>query len=216
MSTTHGNYINGTWIDSESGKTFDVLNPSNTDEVVRRYQDSTMADVEAAIEAAVATQDEWATTPEPERGAILKQAGQLLEERKEETTTMLVREEGKTQSEAAGEVQRAIDIFAYYAQKARDLGGVVKSPSSPKKEIYTKREPLGTVGLITPWNYPDRNPCLETRPRAGYWQYSGRETCVSCAQRDTDHCRVPRRGWLACWCCKRCNRIWERCRRTTN
>ncbi|UPM44471.1 aldehyde dehydrogenase family protein [Halocatena salina] len=164
MPTTYGNYINGTWVDSESGETFDVLNPSDTDEVVGRYQDSTTTDAEAAIEAAVAAQDEWATTPGPERGAILKQAGRLLEERKKETTTMLVREEGKTQSEAAGEVQRAIDIFAYYAQKARDLGGVVKSPSSPKKEIYTKREPLGTVGLITPWNYPIAIPAWKLAP----------------------------------------------------
>lgn len=164
MPTTYGNYINGTWVDSESGKTFDVLNPSNTDEVVGRYQDSTTTDVEAAIETAVAAQDNWAETPGPERGAILKRAGQCLEERTEETTKTLVQEEGKTRSEAAGEVQRAIDIFAYYAQKARDLGGVVKSPSGPRKELYTKREPLGTVGLITPWNYPIAIPAWKLAP----------------------------------------------------
>jgi 2,5-dioxopentanoate dehydrogenase len=164
MPTTYGNYVNGTWTDSEAGETFDVLNPATTDEVVGRYQSSTTVDVETAIETAVAAQDNWAGTPGPERGAILQQAGQLLEARKEKTTTTLVREEGKTRSEAAGEVQRAIDIFAYYAQKARDLGGVVKSPSGPKKELYTKREPLGTVGLITPWNYPIAIPAWKLAP----------------------------------------------------
>lgn len=164
MSTVYRNYINGDWTDSQSGETFEVLNPASTDEVVSRHQKSGREDTEAAIDAAVDASEEWRNTPGPSRGAILRDAASLLEARKEETTETLVREEGKTRSEASGEVQRAIDIFYYYAEKARDLGGAMKSPSSTGKDLYTKREPLGTVGLITPWNYPIAIPAWKLAP----------------------------------------------------
>ncbi len=164
MSTVHRNYVDGEWIESRSGDTFQVRNPANTGEVVGKFQASTGADAHAAIQAAVAAQEEWATTPGPSRGAILKETAQLLESRKDELTETLTREEGKTLTEAGGEVQRAIDIFGYYAEKARDLGGAVKSPSGTDKQLHTKREPLGTVSLITPWNYPIAIPAWKLAP----------------------------------------------------
>ncbi|WP_135305535.1 2,5-dioxovalerate dehydrogenase [Haloarcula amylovorans] len=164
MPEEYGNYVSGEWTESESAETFDVLNPANTNEVVARFQQSSTADTEVAIKAAVDAQKKWANTPGPERGSVLQDASQILAERKTETTELLVREEGKTRSEAAGEVQRAIDIFAYYSQKSMDLGGVVKSPSGREKELYTKSEPLGTVGIITPWNYPIAIPAWKLAP----------------------------------------------------
>ncbi|GAA0681939.1 aldehyde dehydrogenase family protein [Natronoarchaeum mannanilyticum] len=164
MPTVYENYVDGEWVVSESGDTFDVQNPAEPSSIVGRFQSSSPADVDAAIDAAVAAQETWANTPGPERGDVLKRTGELLEERKESATEALVREEGKTRSEAAGEVQRAIDIFAYYAQKSLDLGGISKSPSGRNKDLYTKREPLGTVGLITPWNYPVAIPAWKLAP----------------------------------------------------
>lgn len=164
MSTVHRNYVGGEWIESRSGDTFQVLNPANRGEVVGEFQASTGEDAHAAIQAAVAAQEEWATTPGPSRGAILTETAQLLESRKDELIETLTREEGKTLTEAGGEVQRAIDIFGYYAEKARDLGGAVKSPSGTDKQLYTKREPLGTVSLITPWNYPVAIPAWKLAP----------------------------------------------------
>ncbi|WP_436348682.1 aldehyde dehydrogenase family protein [Natronorubrum sp. FCH18a] len=164
MPTAHRNYVDGEWVESSSGDTFEVLNPANTNEVVGEFQSSTAEDAEAAVEAAVAGKDEWASTPGPERGTILKETAQILEDQKDELTETLTREEGKTLDEAGGEVQRAIDIFYYYAQKASDLGGTVKSSSSTDTELYTKREPLGTVALITPWNYPIAIPAWKLAP----------------------------------------------------
>jgi aldehyde dehydrogenase (NAD+) len=164
MPETYGNYVGGDWTESASEETLEVLNPADSDEVVSTFTASTAADAEAAVEAAVAAQDEWGTTPGPSRGAVLRATGQALEARKDEATETLVREEGKTRSEAAGEVQRAVDIFYYYAEKARDLGGVVKGPSGIDKNLYTKREPLGTVALITPWNYPIAIPAWKIAP----------------------------------------------------
>ncbi|WP_408960205.1 aldehyde dehydrogenase family protein [Natrinema sp. 74] len=164
MSTVYANYIDGQWNESQSGDTFEVQNPADTDDIVGAYQSSTQEDVETAIDAAVDAQDEWANMPGPSRGQVLKKAGNHLDARKDEATETLVREEGKTRSEAAGEVQRAIDIFAYYAEKARDLGGTSKAPSAPGKQLHTKPEPLGTVGLITPWNYPIAIPAWKLAP----------------------------------------------------
>jgi len=164
MTTEHLNYVGGEWVESESGDTFEVYNPANTDEVVGEFQASTEADAVEAIGAANEAEDEWADTPGPARGAILREAAANMADRKDELTETLVEEEGKTRSESAGEVQRAIDIFYYYAEKARDLGGTVKSPSGPSKDLYTVREPLGTVGLITPWNYPVAIPAWKIAP----------------------------------------------------
>jgi aldehyde dehydrogenase (NAD+) len=164
MPTEYGNYVDGEWSEPTANETFAVRNPADSEEVVSRFQDSTTTDAVAAIDAAARTRREWADTPGPERGAILKRTSEALDDRKAEATELLVREEGKTLAEASGEVQRAIDIFAYYGQKARDLGGVVKSPSARDTHLYTEPEPLGTVGLITPWNYPIAIPAWKLAP----------------------------------------------------
>ncbi|GKZ14491.1 aldehyde dehydrogenase family protein [Haladaptatus sp. T7] len=164
MSETTYNYVNGEWIESESGDTIEVENPANPNEVVGRYQSSNTTDATEAVEAAAAAADDWASTPGPERGNILRAAGTLLEERKDELTDVLVAEEGKAHAEAGGEVQRAIDIFHYFAGKAADLGGTMKSPSAPNQNLYTRTEPVGVAALITPWNYPIAIPAWKLAP----------------------------------------------------
>ncbi|NHX36280.1 MULTISPECIES: 2,5-dioxovalerate dehydrogenase [Halolamina] len=161
---SRSNFIDGEWIDAESGDTFDTHDPANPDAVVGTYAQSGAVDAERAIEAALVASDEWADTPGPQRGRILSRASRVLAERKEELTELLVREEGKTQPEAAGEVQRAIDIFDYYGAKARDVGGTVKGASGPDTTLRTKTEPLGVAGLITPWNYPIAIPTWKIAP----------------------------------------------------
>ena len=162
--SVYANYIDGQWKESTAGETFAVTNPAAPDEVVGQFQASTTADTEAAIEAAVAAQADWEGTPGPARGRMLQRTSEELAARKAELTDTLVAEEGKTHSEAAGEVQRAVDIFSYYAGKARELGGVVKASSGTDAELSTRREPLGTVGLITPWNYPIAIPAWKLAP----------------------------------------------------
>ncbi|WP_435335830.1 aldehyde dehydrogenase family protein [Haloarchaeobius sp. TZWWS8] len=164
MPETVGNFVSGEWTDSETGETFAVENPADPDDVVARFQQSNAADTERAIEAAAEATDEWAATPAPERGRILNTAAQQLESKKDELTETLVREEGKARPEASGEVQRAIDIFYYYAEKARDLGGDVKASSGSGTTLYTVGEPLGVAGLITPWNYPIAIPAWKLAP----------------------------------------------------
>ncbi len=158
------NYIDGEWMDSDSNNTFETVNPAKPGEIVATYQESTANDAEAAVVAAADAEAEWASVPAPERGMILKAAGDILDDRKAELTAQLTHEEGKTNAEAGGEVQRAIDIFHYYAQKTRDLGGTVKSSSGRRTNIYTREEPVGVTALITPWNYPIAIPAWKTAP----------------------------------------------------
>jgi len=164
MSETYSNYVDGEWVEADSGETFEVRNPADTTDVVGQFQSTSRSGAEEAIEVAVAAREEWAGTPGPERGHVLTETAKRLEERKEELTETLTREEGKTHAEARPEVQRAIDIFYYYAQKARDLSGVRKAPSGADTNLYTVQEPLGTVGLITPWNYPIAIPAWKIAP----------------------------------------------------
>ena len=158
------NYIDGEWVDAESGETFKTTNPASPDETVASYPQSDESDAERAIEAAVAVQPDWAATPAPERGRVLIEASNRLAERKSEITDLLVSEEGKTQAEAGGEVQRAIDIFAYYGSRARDRTGTVKASSSENTTLYTVDQPVGVAGLITPWNYPIAIPAWKIAP----------------------------------------------------
>lgn len=154
MPSEYRNYVDGEWIPSGDGATFEVRNPADIDDLIGRFQQSTAADADRAIAAATTAQPGWQSTPAPERGRILRKAAELLAGRKDETTRALSREEGKTRSEAAGEVQRVIDIFQYYAQKARDFRGTVKASSTNDRTLYTMQEPVGVVSLITPWNFP--------------------------------------------------------------
>jgi aldehyde dehydrogenase (NAD+) len=164
MVETYHNYVDGAWIEAESGETYETHNPAAPSEVVAQYQQSGTADAERAVEAAAAAQDEWGSTPGPQRGAILREASNNLAARKDEITETLVREEGKARPEASGEVQRAIDIFAYYGTKASEVGGEVKPASAPEKTLYTVNEPVGVAGLITPWNYPIAIPAWKIAP----------------------------------------------------
>ena len=164
MTETKHNYVDGEWLAADTGETFTVTNPADQSDIVGEFQQSGTGDAEAAVEAAAEASEMWAGTPGPERGRILRATGQNLADRKDELTEMLVREEGKARPEAAGEVQRAIDIFAYYAAKASDLGGTVKASSSENTRLYTVAEPFGVAGLITPWNYPIAIPAWKIAP----------------------------------------------------
>ena len=159
-----GNYINGEFVESKSGRTFPNINPANVDEIVGTFQASNEADVEDACAAANAAQQKWATTPATKRGEYLFRAAELLAERLPQLGEEMTREEGKTLPEAIGEVTRAINIFRYFGgEGARQFNYTVPS-ERPQVFCYTIRKPLGTVALITPWNFPSAIPAWKIAP----------------------------------------------------
>ncbi len=164
MTQTFENYVDGEWRASETGETFEVVNPSDTTEVVAECQQSSEADANGAIEAAAAARDAWKNTPGPDRGAFLRTTAKKMDERRDELAETLSREEGKTLSEATGETGRAVDIFYYFAERAMDYAGESYNPSAQGQNLYTVREPMGVAGLITPWNYPIAIPAWKMAP----------------------------------------------------
>ena len=137
------NLIDGEWVDSSDGKTFENRNPAQLDDILGEFPLATKADVERAIDAASAALPAWGNLPGPARGAILDKASRILEARMDEIATVLTREEGKTLTEAKGEVTRARDIFRYYAGEGWRAGGGCRRPWSTRRE----KSPLGSSSI---------------------------------------------------------------------
>src|SRR5216684_7791640 len=158
------NFIGGEWQNSRSGETFTSTNPARTSEVIGSYQKSTAADLEDAVDAAVKAQPAWAATPAPERGEILLRTALLLEQHKEELAALMTREMGKILKETRGDVQTAIDVAKYIAGEGRRAEGETVPSALPNKFCMTIRQPVGIVGIITPWNFPMAIPAWKTLP----------------------------------------------------
>jgi aldehyde dehydrogenase (NAD+) len=161
---TYLNLIDGEWRAAISGKTLQTVNPADTGEIVAAYPASGKDDASAAIEAAKKSFVAWSAMTPVARGRILSKASQILESRKAELAELLTREEGKTLPESTGEVQRAADIFRFFGGLSYTLGGQTIPHDLPGNLLYTVRQPLGVVGLITPWNFPVAIPAWKMAP----------------------------------------------------
>ena len=161
---SYQNFIGGEWVAAASGKTFSTTNPADTRETVATYPHSGQADAQAAIAAAKAAFPGWAAQTAPVRGRILSKASQILESRKADLAKLLTREEGKTLAEATGEVQRSADILRFFGGLSYTLGGQTIPHDLPGNLLLTRREPIGVVGLITPWNFPIAIPVWKLAP----------------------------------------------------
>lgn len=165
---TYKNLIGGDWVESSSGETFVNENPAKKDDVIGHFPAASQDDTRNAIAAAREAQKEWGAMPPPARGAILDKASQILDARMKEYAEILTREEGKTRAEATGEVTRARDIFRYYAGEGWRMGGDVLPSNTAGEHLYTRREPLGVIALITPWNFPIAIPAWKMAPALIY------------------------------------------------
>lgn len=159
---TESVYIDGEWIETDD----EIVsrNPANTQEVVARVSKADRNIATQAIEASVEAQDEWEALTQPKRGSYLRDAAEVVEDEFDEITDLIIRELGKTEGSARGEVQRTVDLLNYYAEVARDKGGTAPPSASTQTLTYTKREPWGTAAIITPWNFPIAIPTWKIAP----------------------------------------------------
>ena len=157
-------FLDGKSVPAADGRTFRTTDPADARVTVAEYALGGAADAAAAVAAAKAAFPQWAAQTSVARGRILAKASQLVEARKGELAELLVREEGKTLAEATGEVQRAADIFRFYGGLGYQLGGQTIPHDLPGNLMFTRREPLGVVGLITPWNFPIAIPAWKMAP----------------------------------------------------
>jgi aldehyde dehydrogenase (NAD+) len=150
----HRLFIDGAWVDSESGETFPSDNPAKPKQILGTFQRGCKEDVDKAVEAAESAFPKWSETPAPKRGLILLRAGQLLRENKNQLAREMTMEMGKVLQESMGDVQEAVDVTEYMAGEGRRLLGFTTPSELRKKLCLTIRMPIGICGLITPWNFP--------------------------------------------------------------
>jgi aldehyde dehydrogenase (NAD+) len=158
------NFIGGDWVPARGGQTFETRNPADAREAVAQYPASGQPDARDAIQAATRAFPAWAAMTAVARGRVLSKASQILDSRKAELSELLTREEGKTLAESNGEVQRAIDLFRFFGGLSYTLGGQTIPHDLPNNLLYTVRQPLGVVVLITPWNFPIAIPAWKLAP----------------------------------------------------
>src|SRR6202167_529499 len=148
------NFIDGEWVESSTGETFEDRNPADTRDVVGIFQKSAKADVDAAVDAAKRAFAKWRLVPAPRRAEIVFRAAEILIERKEDYAREMTREMGKVLAETRGDVQEAIDAAYYNAGEGRRLFGPTVPSEMPNKFAMAVRQPIGVCGMITPWNFP--------------------------------------------------------------
>ncbi|PFG28189.1 NAD-dependent succinate-semialdehyde dehydrogenase [Corynebacterium renale] len=153
MTTPTQLLIDGTWRDSSNNETFDVYNPA-TEEKIASVASATSADAKAALDAAVAAQEEWAATSPRERADILYRAYDIVTERSEEFARLMTQEMGKPLSEARGEVTYGANYLRWFAEEATRLYGRFSSNPEGTQTMITRIKPVGPCLLITPWNFP--------------------------------------------------------------
>lgn len=161
------NYIAGEWVDGNKDN-IDNISPADTKDNIGTYAQADKAQTLAAIEAAKQGQAEWEKSGLEQRYSVLMAIGDELIARKDELGELLAREEGKTLAEGAGETYRSGQFFHYYAAEVLRQMGETADSVRPGVEIETRREPVGVVGIITPWNFPTATGAWKIAPALAY------------------------------------------------
>ena len=160
------NFINGEWV--ESSETRDNINPSDVSDVIGAYARADVQQVDTAVNTAAAARLAWASSTPQQRFDALDFVGSEILARRQELGRLLSREEGKILSEGIGEVTRAGYIFKFFAGEALRLGGEHLRSVRPGIEIDVLRQPIGVVGLISPWNFPMAIPAWKIAPALAF------------------------------------------------
>jgi len=164
LQMTYSNFVDGKWVPSGSGATFENRNPANTNDLIGSFPDSTTADAEAAISAAKQAYESWRLVPAPKRAELLFKAAQIITARKEAFARDMTREMGKVLEETRGDVQEAIDMTYFLAAEGRRLHGQTAPSELRDKFAMSIRQPIGVCSMITPWNFPMAIPSWKIIP----------------------------------------------------
>lgn len=158
------NCIAGEWSDSVTGRTFDNTNPADTRDLIGRFQASSDEDARAAVEAAAAAFTGWRAMPVTKRAKVLLAAADHLEGNADRFALELTREEGKQLALAKDEFLRSAQTLRFYAIEGQSFTGETYPQDDPDMVVYSQREPLGVVSVISPWNFPVSIPARKIAP----------------------------------------------------
>jgi acyl-CoA reductase-like NAD-dependent aldehyde dehydrogenase len=166
MTQKFDNLINGAWVPGASYSP--NINPSNLSDVLGDYAQASAEQLDLAVQAARAAFPAWSVSGIQARADALDKIGTEILARREELGTLLAREEGKTKPEGIGEAARAGNIFKFFAGECLRLAGETLPSVRPGIGVEVTREPMGVVGLITPWNFPIAIPAWKIAPALAY------------------------------------------------
>ncbi len=147
-------FINGDWCAADSGKIFAVTNPA-TDEILAQVANAGAVETRLAIAAADKAQLLWAAKTAKERSKILRNWYELVMANQDDLARILTMEQGKPLSEARSEIVYGASYIEWFSEEAKRIYGDLIAPPSPDKRIITIKQPVGVVGAITPWNFPN-------------------------------------------------------------
>ena len=148
-------FIDGQWVsEAPDGKTFDVVNPANG-ETIATLPDLGAAATRQAIDAAHATQSDWAGKTAKERSTLLRKLFDLMMANADDLATILTMEMGKPLAEARGEIAYGASYVEWFAEESKRVYGDVIPRHQPDRRIVVLKQPVGVVGMITPWNFPN-------------------------------------------------------------
>ncbi|UFS65558.1 NAD-dependent succinate-semialdehyde dehydrogenase [Paracoccus denitrificans] len=147
-------YVAGEWIDADDGKTFPVVNPARGD-VIAEVADLSRAEVGRAIAAAAEAMKGWATRTAKDRAQIMRKWFDLMMENQDDLGKILTAEQGKPLPEAKGEIAYGASFIEWFGEEAKRIYGETIPGHQPDKRLTVIRQPIGVVGSITPWNFPN-------------------------------------------------------------
>ena len=156
------NYIAGQWV--EGTGSIKNINPSDTGDIIAEYTSSTNEQFEQAVQSAIVAQKEWEQVGIEKKSQILIKIGDELIKKSKEIGELLSREEGKPLAEGIGETARAGQQFQYYGAECLRLYGEKIPSTRPGFQVEISREPLGVIGIISPWNFPIAIPAWKAAP----------------------------------------------------
>jgi succinate-semialdehyde dehydrogenase/glutarate-semialdehyde dehydrogenase len=147
-------FINGDWVNADSGETLQVINPATGDTIARVAKCGT-AETKRMIEAAALAQKSWALIPAKERAALLRRWYMLIMDNQEDLAHILTAEQGKPLAEARGEIAYGANYIEWFGEESKRVyGDIIPQPSNDKR-IMVIKQPVGVVACITPWNFPN-------------------------------------------------------------
>jgi len=145
--------INGEWVDSESRRYIDVIDPA-TEETFARVPSATPAEVDQALQAAQRAFPNWGGLSPEQRGVFLWRASTILDGRKEKIGRLMTREQGKPLKEAVSEIEKAVEMLRYYAEEGKRAYGTIVANTDPSDQSFIVKQPVGVVAALSAWNYP--------------------------------------------------------------
>ena len=147
-------FVAGEWIDADDGATFEVTNPARGD-VIARVADLGRPEVARAIDAAAAAMKDWAARPAKERANVMRRWFDLMMENQDDLGRILTAEMGKPLAEAKGEIAYGASFIEWFGEEAKRVYGETIPGHMADKRLTVLRQPIGVVGSITPWNFPN-------------------------------------------------------------